>query len=377
MSPLLRVLHVFDPTLGWEGRLAVEQLLDRLPAERFGQHLVSLGPRNGESAHIEAHVDIIPHRFHMDFLAAPALGRLIERHDIAVVHAWGVRAVGVALSAGRARVPIITSVFAPASADAHSRRFRARRRGARVVAMCATETVRRCVVEQGVNPDDTVLVRPGLDFATLTQARESDLRERLGPGADAVVLLTEQPATRNGGQFTAFWGTAVRSLLEPQVRLIVPGSGREASRLRRLARAVERDDVLVLPGDCYRYEELIAVSDGLLLAGTGESSATAIAWAMGAGVPVVAAATRSASELLAHEHNAFLIKPDSSKRLAMRFADAIGRRHGWGRLTEVARGQAYEVFSLRRCIEQVQKVYDNLLEGRALSDGIQDPAIVQ
>jgi glycosyltransferase involved in cell wall biosynthesis len=135
--------------------------------------------------------------------------------------------------------------------------------------------------------------------------------------------------------------------------------------------------LLRTPGDRYRFEELVSVADVLLMPGTSDASVTAVSWAMGAGVPVVASATRAIAELLAHDHNAYLVKPDVTKRLALRFAEAIGHRKEWSRQVEVARGQAYEVFSLQRHAEQVWQVYDNLLAARKPGDNLKDPAIVQ
>ena len=91
---------------------------------------------------------------------------------------------------------------------------------------------------------------------------------------------------------------------------------------------------------------------------------------------MIASATSSVAELLTHQRNAFLIKPDAPKRLAMRFADAMGRRHEWGRLVENARSQAYEVFSRQRYLEQVQAVYESILADRPLGEGLRDPAVV-
>jgi hypothetical protein len=43
---------------------------------------------------------------------------------------------------------------------------------------------------------------------------------------------------------------------------------------------------------------------------------------------------------------------------------------------EVARGQAYEVFGLRRCIEQHMQVYENVMSERAPGEGIAESARV-
>ena len=375
MKRIIRVLHLLDSTIGWDQRLALEQLLERLPAERYRQHLVALGPLQGEPTRIDAPVRVLPRRFNLDVTVAPALRGLIRQGEVDLIHTWGAPACGAAVAAGQAGVPIVASVFESGSAEVYSKRLRAGGGGARVAAICASELVRHRLVERGARPDTVALVRPGLDFATIDRVKKSDLRARLGLSSEAVALVTDQPVTRAGGQFSAFWAVAVRFFLEPNVRVVLPACSREVSRLRRLAAALGQSDVLILPGDRYRFEELIAVADGLLMPAMRETSVTAIAWAMAAGVPVLASGTRANAELLTHDHNAFLVKPDAPKRLAMRFADAIGKRRQWSRQVETARGQAYELFSLRRCIAQTQQVYENTLENRPLSDDTQAPAV--
>jgi glycosyltransferase involved in cell wall biosynthesis len=191
-----------------------------------------------------------------------------------------------------------------------------------------------------------------------------------------LLLATDQPATRDGGQFCAFWAAAVRSFLEPGVRVAIAGPSREAERLDRLASGLGMRHLLISPGDDVRQEGVIAVADALLIPASVEGSVTAVAWAMAAGVPVIASANRATAELLAHQHNAFLIKPDVTKRLALRFAEALGHRHEWSKLRETARGQAYEVFSLRRYADQTAQVYENLVAGRAAATEVRDPALV-
>ena len=82
------------------------------------------------------------------------------------------------------------------------------------------------------------------------------------------------------------------------------------------------------------------------------------------------------AELLAHQHNALLFKPDTPRRMAIRAAATIGDLEGVAELKDTARGQAYEVFGVRRCIDQYARLYDNLIAGRDPGDGIADSASV-
>ena len=51
-------------------------------------------------------------------------------------------------------------------------------------------------------------------------------------------------------------------------------------------------------------------------------------------------------------------------------------RVDFAKLKETARGQAYEVFSLRRFVEQTGRLYENAMSGAAADAEITDPAMV-
>jgi starch synthase len=119
---------------------------------------------------------------------------------------------------------------------------------------------------------------------------------------------------------------------------------------------------------------LIAISDVMVFASESDVSSTAIAWSMAAAVPVVATAVYSTAELVANKQNGLLVKPDAPKRIAVKMAALLGDRQTLRRMAEAARGQAYEVFSLRRCVDQHARLYQNLLTGAPATENITDAA---
>ena len=375
-SSPIRILHLVDPGLTWDERLGLEHLLDRLPAEQFSQTVACLGPAEGEVRRLPAPIENIPLRFGRSLGAAPVLRSRVQTEKADLVHAWSQRAASAVCATPLASAVTLVSLFDPSRASVCAKVVRSAGSGRRIGILSATEIIRRRLVERGVPADQAVLVRPGIDFSAINRAKKSDLRTRLGVPPNGLLLVTDQPATREGGQFCAFWAAAVRSFLEPGVRVVVAGRSREADRLVRLAADLGMRHMLIAPGDGVRQEELIAVADALLVPAAEEGPVTAVAWAMAAGVPVIASATRATAELLAHQQNAFLIKPDVTKRLALRFAEALGHRREWSKLRESARGQAFEVFSLRRYADQTAQVYENLLAGRAVAMEIKDSALV-
>jgi glycosyltransferase involved in cell wall biosynthesis len=232
------------------------------------------------------------------------------------------------------------------------------------------------LIESGVAPELCVVIRPGIDFGWINRCRHGPLREELGVGKDDTLVIVPEPATRAGGSFEAFWAAALVNHLEGHVRVIVPGVSREQRRIARFAATVPSRPTIITPGDRYRFEELIAASDVLIVAARSDVSTTAVAWAMASGAVVIGAAIPSVAELIAHKVNGLLFKQFVRKGVVGPLFRLLQDRESLAKAREVARGQAYEIFGVRRCIEQHITVYENVLRGVAPNEGIVDSARV-
>ncbi|MHC4066629.1 MAG: glycosyltransferase [Planctomycetota bacterium] len=217
-----RVLHLFDASADWQQRVGAAQLFDRLPAERFaclaaatdGTVRRSTLPGNGKAR-------LFPRPLGLDFLSGPALRRHLQRLGIDVVHAWGVQAA-IAAAAAAPHVPLVVELFAPDRTARQARKLRAIQRSAGFALACSTQTVRRRLIEEGLAAETAVVIRPGVDFAAINAARKRELRGHLCLSDQDRVIITPGPATRDGGQFAAYWAVGVRSFVEPGVRLVLP-----------------------------------------------------------------------------------------------------------------------------------------------------------
>jgi len=374
---MIRVLHLFDASAGWEHRVSVGQLLARLPADEVEQSVAVVDAQARLRLGLAARrCPLFARRFNLDYLhAAGALRRFLDRRCIDLVHAWGVRAAAVAEYAtcadGR---PVTVTLFDPTVRAADARFLRNVREPDRKPILCPADTVRRNLVEQGIDTRRCVVIRPGVDFATINQVRESDVRRNIGLTDDCTLIVTPEPVTRTGGHFAAFWMTAIRSFLDPGVRVALPGASREQRRLVRLARQLNLAPLVICPGSDVRFEELIAMADVAVVVPTREISSGSLAWAMAARVPILGTAVRSVAEMISHDTNGLLFKPLPAKRLAARLAHALADRRPLERLAEAARAQAYQVFGLGRAVAQHKRLYDNLAGGRSPGQDIADSA---
>jgi glycosyltransferase involved in cell wall biosynthesis len=305
-------------------------------------------------------------------MASPTLGRFLAARQSEVVHAWGLEAALAAHAAGPH--PLVIELFDPRFTANQLKLARLlARRGAAFA--CSSGTVRRRLITGGVLPESCVVIRPGVDFGLINRCRQSDLRQRLGLARDEFVVIVPEPVTKPRPAAAAYWAVELLHHTAGGVRLIVPGRSRAQARIRRLDRAGLESRVVICPGERFAFEELIAISDALVIVPRNDTPATAIAWAMAAGAAVIGSATYAVAELIAHQVNGQLFKPREGESPALPVARMLQDRLTQDRCKEVARGHAYEVFSVRRYVDQHLRLYENVLNGTAPGEGITDSAI--
>jgi glycosyltransferase involved in cell wall biosynthesis len=326
------------------------------------------------------------------------VSRFLNRHAADVIHAWGPGATAAAIASTR---PLLAELFDPQAAGTCAKLIASLSRAEQVAVACSTELIRRRLIENGAPAERSVVIRPGVDFQVINRARRRPVREELGLSRDHRVVIVPPDATRAGNQFEAFWAGSLLNHLDRNVRVLVPCHSRERRRIARFAAALPTENALICPSEegiegsrdrgieakksrdaaeagedsSYDFDELLVHADVLVAAGREDASTTAIAWAMAAGVPVIAAATRANAELIAHKVGGLLYKPSRNGGDAPAIVRLLKDTEAQAKAKDVASGQAYEVFGLRRYIDQHAKLYENLLAGKAAAEGIVDPAI--
>ncbi len=371
----MRILHLLDGACGWEERLAVGQILDRLDRNEHPQIVASLDigvPRND----VFNGTPIIrcPDRFGLGIVSAPRVRRLLAKHAIDVIVAWGNRAASAAIASRPDQVPLIVQRFAPRVSDREARFLRTVACARRTAIACTTGTVQRRLIEAGAPTERCVLIRPGVDFGLINRVkRDDDVRSSLGIAAEERLILMSPPTSREGYHDRLVWCQYFFGILDISDRIVVPGGGSEVDRLRRLVHS----SGLVMPvfGGNLEMEELITSADVLVVPAGGDVSTTCIAWAMAAYVPVVATAVYSVAELIAHKSNGLLIKPEKGPGMALQFISHLQRMGDLRKEKETARGQAYEVFGIRRFVDQEVRLIENLLADQSPAAGIGDSAV--
>ena len=118
---MITVCHVLDESASWEQRIAVGQLLDRLPRDGYRQMLASLAiPRAGGIDGRNGEVYRLP-PWGPPFVAGALLNRFVTRAQVDVIHAWEPRAVEASVFAGR---PVVAEFSDPLLACVHAALYR-------------------------------------------------------------------------------------------------------------------------------------------------------------------------------------------------------------------------------------------------------------
>ncbi len=371
---MTRICHLFDGSTGWEQRLGVSHLLERLCPDRFVNRLVTIAPAAlPHLRRLHRPVEAVHALAGLTATVAPSVNRFLAREQIELVHAWGLPA---ALSArAGSRMPLVIELFDPRFTRNEIKLVRTLARSTGFAVACSTATVRRRLIEGGVAPELCVVVRPGVDFALINRGQDGSLREQLGIRRDEYVVIIPEPTPRDGGHLEGYWAVELMNHSVGNVRIIVPGRSREQRRISRLDATGLDSRVVVNPGDRFPFEELVPISDALVVIPQGDIPTTCIAWAMAANVAVIGTAVHAVAELIANQVNGLLFKPNGDESPAMAVARLLQDRAGQARIKETARGQAYEVFGMRRYVDQHIRLYQNVLSGVAPSEGLVDSSL--
>ena len=302
----------------------------------------------------------------------PHLPRLAEDCGAAILHAWGAEAA-TACSTRLPQLPLVITLLDPeASPDAANwvRSF-----PTRATVAAGSQVIRSRLIGAGVDADRVVVIRGPVDFGAINEAHRAGMRQKLVGGAGPVLLMSG-PASRGGGQFEGLWAAAILQKIHPDLRVILPYDSQERRRLVRFAERIDAPSLVVIPDSRLSWSELAVCADAFVMPAVSEVCTEPLGVAMAARLVVVGVAVRSIAEIIADRSNGLLCKKADAKLLAGRILTALEDTTLRSRLTETARGQAYEVFGIRSFVDNYQQLYANLLAGKQAGEDISDTAMV-
>ena len=306
-----------------------------------------------------------------DLAAFRALRAAIRRARPDVVHTHLSKAGALGrLAAAAERVPVVVHTFHGHHLDAPGVRGGAARLAERATARVTTAAValsaRQATDLARVLPSErVVLVPPGLDVARLEAsvdaARALDLRRRLAPRGEAVLLwlgrfvpvkdpttLLEAAASArdSGASFT----------------LVLAGDGPLRARTLRAARAAPAGAVRCV-GPVADPATWIAASDAVVLSSRGEGTPISLLEAGALSRPVASPAVGGVPDVVEDGRTGLLVAPGDVRALGAAFARLAGDAALRADLGERARIEVPRRFSAAALVEGTAALYRRCLAG--------------
>lgn len=246
------------------------------------------------------------------------------------------------------------------------------------VIMANSDYTTGLLLQAGVDAARIQMLAGGVDterFAPCPATREA-VRAEWGVAPDVPVLLTVcRLVAKKGVDFLLGQVAALRRI-DPRVRLVVVGDGRERRRCADLLAASGVGDSVALAGripqhDVHRY---FAAADYFVLASRvtthrvsglqdAETMGRVLCEANAAGVPVLASRSGGIPSVVTHEDNGLLFESDDTADFLAQFHrlhhdDALRRR-----LVARGRERAEREFAWPRLVAAHQQCFDALLGG--------------
>ena len=302
------VLHLFGSDAGTDLREYLSGLLPGMAQQGLQQRCISLDGRVGEL--VAAGLDLRHGRagspFGHDAAAGPGLARRLRDDPCDVIHAWGPGAAdALAVAQGAGPIPpVCLSIHEPAHARLTARTLGMLRDGMPAVLACPSPELKRTLVEAGADPRRCALVRPGV----VPPARR--------PGRRGLTLAALSSAADGGGHVNAIWATALLRELYGWARIVLRTDGVRSPGEARFADSLPDRRIVEFAGAGAEFGGLLADADFAIFSASHAICPTPVAWAMSAGVPVIATPRADVRSWIRHEETGLLVDPPSPRLLA-------------------------------------------------------------
>lgn len=302
----------------------------------------------------------------------------LRRHpagtEIDIIHAWGMKALTAAVLAGAARVVYTPTHFPTRRSIAWLRAMTGYRD---VQVICPTSTMRRLYIEAGIPLDRCHLIRPGVEFARINRRRNRALRDSLGLADADYVLLAAGESTPAAAHRQAVWAASILRVLDPRHQLLLWGRGDQIDQLLRFADQLGHEHAVKIAERRLKrrveFEELLGAADMVLVTADAPAPTLPIAICMAAGLPIVATVTPTTAELLEDRHTALMVSQSSPRAIAQRVLHLQEDHNLQWAISDMARTEAYEYFSLTRFLNQHRAAYRQIMNGQKVEIPEQPP----
>ncbi|MBI2219619.1 MAG: glycosyltransferase family 4 protein [Acidobacteria bacterium] len=355
-------LHV-DTARTWRGGQA-QVLMTVLGLRELGHRAVLVAHPDGvlRQRASEGHdLILFAPRSEMDLGAAWKLSRVIRQMSPDIIHAHDSHAVAMAASAlsmasPRPCPPLVMS----RRVDFHIRRNALSRWKYNQVDrfLCASDAIRRMLIDDGVAPERTAVVHDGVDLARLSAVPPASIHEAFWLPHHAPVVANAAALVPHKGQRHLVEAAKIVVREVPDARFVIFGEGELRESLERQIRSHALEKHVRLAGFRADVLSLCKTIDLFVMSSITEGLGSAVLEAMACRRAVVGTEAGGIPEAVVHGETGLLVPPRDDAAMA----DAIVRllRDPAMRTTfgEAGYRRVEEHFSAERMVRRVLGVYE-------------------
>ncbi len=333
-----------------------------------GHHVV-VAARPGKFVNQEANkrglrVALLTVERQWDFKDAQEFRRLMQREKFDVVHVhWSTDYVVGPLMARRIGVPVVLmSRHSPYKLKSALGRFLYEKvLFNRIIAL--SESVRRTLLGQGLNPDKVITLHHGTDTAAFRKTTVDPLvvRSEWGIPPDAFVAgMVGRIAEEKG------WETFLRAVAKtPKMYAVLVGEGPQSEDAKKLAAELGIENRVVFAGFRSDVNNAMNALDVHVLASIWEEPCAAVVQqAMALSKPVVGTNLGGTPEMIADGETGLLVPPQDADALAKALATLASSPEKRTLMGAAGRIRADKLFTLSGMTDRIEALYRELLAAR-------------
>ena len=258
-------------------------------------------------------------RMEMDLGAAWRLARLIRQVRPDIVHAHDPHGVAMAaLALSMSTQPVKPPLVASRRVDFHMRGNTLSRWKYRQVDcfICASEAIRRMVVEDGIPAERTVTVHEGIDLSRVQAAPPARPHEDFWLPHDAPIVGNVAALVPHKGQRYLIEAASTVVQRVPDARFVIAGEGELRAALERQIKERRLEKHVLLAGFRPDVLSLHKSFDIFVLSSTTEGLGTSLLDAMACARPIVATTAGGIPEVVEDGVTGLLVPPKDPDALA-------------------------------------------------------------
>ena len=222
----------------------------------------------------------------------------------------------------------------------------------------------------GVRPDRIRILHNSVTpLSPVSPSERSDLRGRLGIGADEAMILTIGRFSREKGHAILLRALEQLRSIPRKWKLVFVGAGPERDTLTEIARSLDLGELVLFAGSHADVGPFYAAADVFALPSLTEGSSNVLLEAMAARVPIVATKAGGNPEIILHDETGLLVPIGDSQSLASAIARLLGAPDLALRFAEAAFARAAHEFSVEKYRHRLVGFYAEALETRNAGAG--------